>query len=351
MSKQANPKVIGAFVVGAVALLVAGLMVLGGGQLFTHRESYVIYFPGSVDGLKEGAAVNFRGVTVGEVTNIRAVYNAADETLQIPVMIEVEPDRIMVMGEEATAEQEESDDRLIELGLRAQLQTTSMVTGLLAVDIDFYPGTPATLRDKAGLHQEIPAIPSRMEQLDQTLTDVMRNAPTLVADLTKMVTGFSELQQQISEGLTEGQDDLDSAITNIAALAERVGQLTPGVDRLIDEGVITLAAARETLDAFEKSAGGVDALLEANTEPVHSAVVNMQSAAASIGRMADQINNLVAENRTGVKDFTDTGLYEFNGLAQDAQRMVDQITRVAEELERDPRRFFLGDQMQGVDAK
>ena len=64
--------------------------------------------------------------------------------------------------------------------------------------------------------------------------------------------------------------------------------------------------------------------------------------------MADQINAAVAENRDGLRDFTQTGLYEYTGLAQDAQRMVDQITRVAEELERDPARFLFGNRTQGV---
>ena len=240
---------------------------------------------------------------------------------------------------------------LIELGLRAQLQSTSMVTGLLAIDVDFYPDTPVTLVDKTGRHQELPAIPSRMEQFDQTLTDVMRSAPMLVADLTALVAGLADLQEQISEGLAEGQEDLSDTVANISALADRVRQSAPGVDRLIDEGVITLAAVRETLEAFETSAGNVDAVLEANREPIAGAVANLQSAAASIERMADQVNNLVAENRAGVKDFTETGLYEINGLAQDAQRMVERISRVAEELERDPRGFFLGDQMQGVSAQ
>jgi paraquat-inducible protein B len=352
MSKQANPKLIGAFVIGAIALFLVGLMVLGGSQLFTVRNTYVIYFPGSVNGLKVGAAVNFRGVTIGEVTDVRAVYNVADETMLIPVMIEVEPGRIAVVREEGAAEQQQDAyQRLIELGLRAQLQTTSMVTGLLAVNVDFYPGTPVTLVDKAGQYPEIPAIPSRMEQFDQTLTNVMQSAPALVANLKALVAGLTDLQAEVSEGMAEGLQGLSDAVTNIAVLAERVQQSMPNVDRMIDEGVVTLAAVRETLDAFEKSAGGVDAMLEANREPISAAIANLESAAASIERMADQVNNLVAENRAGVRDFTDTGLYEINGLAQDAQRMVDQITRVAEELERDPRRFFLGDQMQGVNAK
>ena len=351
MSKQANPKLIGAFVIGAIGLFLAGLMVLGGGQLFTKRESYVIYFPGSVNGLKVGATVNFRGVTIGEVTDVRAVYNTADETMLIPVVIEVESDRITVVGEEGAGEQQESYDRLIELGLRAQLQSTSMVTGLLAIDVDFYPGTPVTLLDKTGRHRELPAIPSRMEQLDQTLTDVMRSAPALVADVTELVEGLTDLQLQISEDLAEGKSDMSAAIANIAALAGRVRQSAPKVDRLIDEGTVTLAAFQKTLGAFEKSAGGVDAMLKSSKEPISTTLADLQSAVASIERMADQINNLVAENRAGLKDFTDTGLYEINGLTQDAQRMVDQISRVAEELERDPRRFFLGDQMQGVNAK
>ncbi|MDH3662277.1 MAG: MlaD family protein [Alphaproteobacteria bacterium] len=351
MSKPANPKVIGAFVIGAIALVLVGLTLLGGGQLFAVRESYVIYFPGSVNGLKVGAAVNFRGVAIGEVTDVRAVYNLADETMLIPVMIEVESDRITVMREEGAAEQQEPYGRLLELGLRAQLQSTSMVTGLLAVNVDFYPGTPVTLVDKTGRHQEIPAIPSKMEQLDQTLTDVMQSAPALMADLAELVRGLPELQAQISEGLAKGQAELSDAVTTIAALADRMHQSAPGVDRLIDEGTVTLAAFQKTLGAFEKSAGGVDAMLESSKEPISTTLTDLQSAVASIERMADQINNLVAENRAGLKDFTDTGLYEVNGLVQDAQRMVDQITRVTEELERDPRRFFLGDQMQGVNAK
>jgi len=67
--------------------------------------------------------------------------------------------------------------------------------------------------------------------------------------------------------------------------------------------------------------------------------------------MADQVNNLAAENRQGLRDFTENGLYEITGLAQDAQRMVNQITRVAEQLERDPGRFLFGDRGQGVRAE
>ena len=62
MSKKANPTAIGAFVVGAIALIILTLIILGGGKFFSERARYVTYFDGSIQGLREGANVNFRGV-------------------------------------------------------------------------------------------------------------------------------------------------------------------------------------------------------------------------------------------------------------------------------------------------
>ena len=70
--------------------------------------------------------------------------------------------------------------------------------------------------------------------------------------------------------------------------------------------------------------------------------------ASAMRRTADQVDKLVAENRPGLRDFTQEGLYEYTGLAQDAQRLVDQLSRITEQLERDPARFLLGDRTQGI---
>ena len=75
------------------------------------------------------------------------------------------------------------------------------------------------------------------------------------------------------------------------------------------------------------------------------------TAASAMRRLADEAEQLMAENRQGLSDFTQEGLYEYTGLAQDAQRLVDQITRIAEELERDPARFLFGDRAQGIRAE
>ena len=74
MSKPADPKLIGAFVLGAVLLIIAGSIVLGGGKFFRRTMPVVMYFQGSVSGLSAGSSVNFRGVRVGQVTNVFIRY-------------------------------------------------------------------------------------------------------------------------------------------------------------------------------------------------------------------------------------------------------------------------------------
>ena len=84
MSKQANPTLIGIFVAGAIALIVAGILIISGGKLLlTDKTNYVLYFKGSVKGLNIGSPVSFRGVNIGTVTDIQLVVN--EEESDIPV--------------------------------------------------------------------------------------------------------------------------------------------------------------------------------------------------------------------------------------------------------------------------
>ncbi len=94
MAKQANKTLIGAFVVGAVVLALAGIMIFSSGKFFTEKNKYVLYFDGSVRGLDIGAPVSFKGVRIGSVTDIKLYVANEQFDLKIPIFIEIEPDRI-----------------------------------------------------------------------------------------------------------------------------------------------------------------------------------------------------------------------------------------------------------------
>ncbi len=129
MGKKVSPTLIGAFVIGAVALAVLGVFVFGSGQFFKKTRPYVMYFPGSVNGLSVGSPVKFRGVQLGQVTNIELVFDAAaqDQAPRIPVYAELDPKKIIVEG----TTMKMSDPRMLQAffdkGLRAQLQSQSLV--------------------------------------------------------------------------------------------------------------------------------------------------------------------------------------------------------------------------------
>ena len=179
MSRKANPTFIGAFVVGAVALVVAGVVIFGSGKFFTETRKFVMFFEGSVKGLNIGAPVAFKGVKVGSVKEIRLFLDDRDLTLKIPVYVELEPKRITQIqggGDPQKLLKAKGVSTLIEFlvqeGLRAQLGMQSLVTGQLYVDLDFYHDKPLRMVGAEPGLPEIPTIASSLEELSKTVEKI-----------------------------------------------------------------------------------------------------------------------------------------------------------------------------------
>ena len=144
MARRANPAYVGAFVIGAIALAVVGVALLGSGKLFRQTHEFVCFFDGNVNGLNVGAPVKFKGVAIGEVKQILLSLNAASgpttvgntSVVKIPVLIELDEGRILKRGATYINVGNPAGMRLaISRGLRAQLATESLLTGLLYIDL------------------------------------------------------------------------------------------------------------------------------------------------------------------------------------------------------------------------
>src|SRR5450631_581933 len=143
MNKKFNKTMIGIFVIGALVLLMVAIVVFGSGDLFKKTNKFVLYFDGSVKGLSIGAPVKFRGVSIGSVKDISLIYDSKAETITLPVIVEIQQDRIQgapSFGELGGAQ------KMIALGLRGNLEVQSFLTGQLMISFDFYPDRPAKLR-------------------------------------------------------------------------------------------------------------------------------------------------------------------------------------------------------------
>jgi paraquat-inducible protein B len=161
MSKPASKALIGGFVVGAIGLVIAGVLIFGSAKFLQETFKFVMYFEGSVKNLNVGSPVVFRGVKIGTVTDILLRYDPEDMSIKIPVIIEIEPDRVEVIGGiPREPDPELTISELVERGLRAMLQMQSFVTGQLMVELDFHPDKPIKLVGGDTGYPEIPTIPS-----------------------------------------------------------------------------------------------------------------------------------------------------------------------------------------------
>ena len=179
MSIKANKTAIGVFVVLGLALLVAGISVFGSGMLFKRADRYTLFFDGTVKGLAAGAPVIFRGVKIGNVESVNLLYDCKSDDVYIMVVIEVELSRVKGVPDCFGYPRYEE---LIETGLRARLESQSLVTGQLMVSFDFFEDVPASLKRIPVQFPELPTIP-----MPKSLFEIMQGLP--IREIADNVSG------------------------------------------------------------------------------------------------------------------------------------------------------------------
>jgi len=172
MSSKASKSLIGAFVIGAVALGAIAVVIFGGGRLFEKKNRIIMFFDGSVKGLDIGAPIVFRGVKLGQVTEVFIEARSEDLKIRIPVFGEIYEGQVQQWGEDTDqqADPERYMPLLIDKGLRAQLQMQSLVTGKLQINLDYFPDTEPRFVKKRRLKDyfEVPTIKSQLDKLRKT---------------------------------------------------------------------------------------------------------------------------------------------------------------------------------------
>jgi paraquat-inducible protein B len=313
MSKQGNKAVIGAFVVGAIVLAVVGILAFGSGALFRDTDTYVMYFDGDLKGLNVGAPVAFRGVRIGQVTNISVYVEPETLKFTVPVIVEIDPNRIHDIGPRSVEEgSEESLKALIDKGLRAQLSLQSIVTGQLMIQMDIFPDQPARIRGNGDI-REIPTIPSSFERLAQAIEEI--SFKQLVDNINQAVAQFGSMldNQELENVLTSIQtaadeiailaknlnDETIPLMQSLKRTADGTGALVQDVNRQVDpvaaDARKTLAAIQKAMDQADQTLKSLDTLAAGYTErsafryEVSNALREIAAAASSLRALADML--------------------------------------------------------------
>ncbi len=300
MAKQANRMMIGMFVVMAVILLAASLVVFGSGKFFKKTQSYVMYFQESVKGLNVGAPVLFQGVQVGSVASIIIRADLEKLEAQIPVVIEIEPEKFQIGAEAARKlhrDPRKNMARLIEKGLRAQLAAQSLITGQLLVELDFHPGTPVLLRGADQDSIEIPTIPSVSERLAQALGDldlkgIEKHLLAVLSSVDRLVSNpdlgasFGALKDTLAEArklLTRVDRQVDPVAADLKQSVKEIGKLARNTDA-------KLGPLESGLDKTMSSARGVLAADSPLMVELENALKEVAAASRSLKQLADYLD-------------------------------------------------------------
>jgi paraquat-inducible protein B len=299
VSKRTSPTLIGAFVLGALILTVVAILMLGSGRLFRKTHEYVLYFDGSVNGLLVGAPAKLRGVQIGTVSRILLRYEQPANDLRIPVFVEIDENAVRGRGGPAV-DLERRIEEMIDEGLRARLETQSLLTGLLYVGFDNYPGTPAErIRPPDSYPPEIPTVPTTLMRAQATLEDVLMrlreaDLEKLVSDVASTVAGLERLVN--SEGLATAVDSLDDVSEDLQETLASVRKLVDTADGEIepvaDEVRRTAEQARLLLERAEGALLRTEALLDPDAPLVHqleTTLAETQRSARALRDLADSL--------------------------------------------------------------
>ncbi len=347
MSRKANPTAIGAFALGVLVLLVAAILIFGGGTFFAPSHKYTLFFGSSVKGLRVGAPVTFRGDRIGEVVEIRPLVDATTEKIDIKVIIDLpDDDQVKIVGEGRLADlsEEETIDFLVnEKGMRAKLSLQSPITGQLFVDLDFHPDKPKRFKDTPTRYPQLPTIETGLQQLMRSLQElpieeIVQKVQSTLDAITALAT---------SPKLPQTLDDIHGAAAEARKLA---ANLNTRVDQLSADWLTTTGTARSTLVqvettfALEEGRPGeiADGLLDVEKELAATlrAVRNAASATAKTARrfegVAVAVDSLIAEDSPTRA--------ELESLIAELAEAARSVRLLADYLERHPEAFIQGKQ-------
>jgi paraquat-inducible protein B len=315
MKPRANPKTVGLFVVGAIALAVIAIAVLGSGRLFTQTRQYVLFFNGNVNGLRVGAPVKIKGVQIGSVQSIRLTLSlssqagaqpAAGATIKIPVIIGIDQNRVANQGiPAANLGNPEDLRRAIAMGLRAQLATESFLTGLLYIDLDLHPGAPArfAMPRQYSDYQEIPTLPTAFEQAQSAATRLVSQLDKVQLD--QLVITATQTMAAIGE--LARSPELKTALVSLNETGQSVNRTAESIQRLTEQ--------------IQTAVGPMATSMQKSTQNVDAALVKAQVA-------LDHIQTTLRPDSPLV--------YRTNQTLEDVSAAADSIRQLADYLQRNP---------------
>lgn len=332
--KKNNSFRIGAFIVGAILLVFLALLFFSGGDLFSQKERVVMYFEGSVQGLQVGAPIKLKGVILGEITDIQINFdsntqdngnkNNSAKNIVTAVTGDLALKRISRKGNEVSLE---FFEEAIANGLRAQLNFQSFLTGLLYVELDFFPDTPATLYGFKKNYLELPTVATGFEELTKNLQEI--NLKSLVKNLDQLTLRLSNIVKSgvIEETLGSVRLAADSFTETSQTMGQDVSQLSKN-----------LSDTSRTLNTLLAS---LNKQTPAVADELRASMLQLQKSLVELDKASNSVHQSFSEDAPLVNQLNDT--------LKEISRSAEAFRTLSETIDQQPEALLRGKQVSDED--
>lgn len=314
--------IIGAFLLGALALVAIGILTFGHTGLFTQQRQAMIFFNQSVLGLSNGSRVLFRGVQVGTVRHVQLRLNP-NGGARIAVTIEVSGNDVVLENGKSLPENL-SIKEMVKRGLRAQLVVYSYVTSQLAVNLDFQPNAPAHYvvpPNKLEL-PEIPAVPSEISQLKDTVAQI---------PWKKTLNNVNQTMQS----MVKLAHDMDRAINTLGPNLNKTNRTTRATLKTVQQAVAQNSKKlKATLASINKLANTANGEIASRNQQIGKLLDNAEHTSASLAKLSHNLAQISAPDSDTSQDIQST--------VRDLSAAAASLRRFSEKIERNPHVLLYG---------
>lgn len=310
METRAHYVAVGTFVLAIIFLAFGAVVWLGRVEFSQVTKPYYVFFKGSVAGLSKGSAVQYNGIPVGRVIDIRV---DPDNVEQIQATVEIDSSLVDIKSD-----------------ARAFLET-NILSGVSTIQIRGGTEEASALVPQPGhRYPVIKAGRSELEQVKATLPELLGGLKDAVYSLNTV------LNEQNRQAVSDSLQNIRTVTASFAERSKDVGEVIAGANA----AMLELSSLLRDIDQSYAGRGGLK-------DQVSQTLSGYDRLAKSVIDASRQIQLAIQENRPGIRDFSQRTLPDVNALVNDLQQFVASLTRLVSEIERDPTRLLYGERREG----
>lgn len=336
---------IGIFVVLSCLLFVIAVIIFGGNKFFEKENIAIAYFEGSLKGLSIGAPVTYRGISIGQVKDIKInIRNNGQNNhdITIPVLIALTAGKAVTVNGSVNEIEYETDgflEAMCEQGLRAKLKMQSLVTGTLYIDLAFYEDTVAVYREQGGEYFEIPTLPSESHQLIRMVENI--NFEELYNKILNTFSSLESLTADLAKILNDKQTqgligELSSATANLNSILTKIDN---NISPILEETENSLRQIDDLAINADKVVTSFDSKLQPVIDDLTTLITHFNTTLQQADRVFQQAGKILRPSSPLYFSSTKT--------MRQLEKTLNSIENLSDFLYRNPNALILGVQSTG----